>query len=508
MPESRNDKGAPTGDLRRRRKPKMPTTPDLPYNREAEIVCIGAAIIDPAALEQIVTIVVPADFFMPAHQKIAEMIFKLYGDEKAVDVTSVCQIMDGQLGKVNGIPAEKYLADLAVGVPGSASAVWSARRVAECSRVRQFYAYCQEAGKHALADPEVFPDVLADHANRVEQLRASGRLGSYLENVCLAKVEPKSVSWLWPGRIPLGKLTLFCGDPSLGKSCISLDIAARITTDGIMPDGRQGATGRAALLSAEDDAHDTIRPRCDLAGADVSKVHLITGIRNRGESTPLALDEHIPHLRRYFTKHPDIRLLIVDPLDAFAGATDGHRSVEVRKLLAPLKVLAEDFSVAIVGIKHLSKSGGSKAVYRSLGSIAWIAAARVAWYVQADADDPGRRLFLSAKNNLVADCAGMAYRLHDEDGWPHVAWEAGEINLSADAALANEAMDPEERAALVEAAAWLRTELQAAPRAVAEVKTEAKKAGFSESTLRRAARKVGVKVHKSGFGGKWTWGLP
>src|SRR5262249_50721062 len=38
------------------------------------------------------------------------------------------------------------------------------------------------------------------------------------EGVCLAQVEARTVEWLWPARLPLGKLTILDGDPGLGKS--------------------------------------------------------------------------------------------------------------------------------------------------------------------------------------------------------------------------------------------------------------------------------------------------
>ena len=44
---------------------------------------------------------------------------------------------------------------------------------------------------------------------------------------CLADVAPQPVRWLWPSRIALGKLTVFAGRPDLGKSFITLDIAAQ-----------------------------------------------------------------------------------------------------------------------------------------------------------------------------------------------------------------------------------------------------------------------------------------
>ena len=34
------------------------------------------------------------------------------------------------------------------------------------------------------------------------------------------------MEWLWRGRIPLGMLTMFAGDPKLGKSYFTLTLAA------------------------------------------------------------------------------------------------------------------------------------------------------------------------------------------------------------------------------------------------------------------------------------------
>ena len=42
--------------------------------------------------------------------------------------------------------------------------------------------------------------------------------------------------WLWPNRIPLGKLTLIAGYPSSGKTSIALDIAARVSRGAAAPD--------------------------------------------------------------------------------------------------------------------------------------------------------------------------------------------------------------------------------------------------------------------------------
>lgn len=49
--------------------------------------------------------------------------------------------------------------------------------------------------------------------------------------VRLSDVEPESVSWLWKSYIPYGKVTLIAGDPGLGKSWSTMDLAARLTVE-------------------------------------------------------------------------------------------------------------------------------------------------------------------------------------------------------------------------------------------------------------------------------------
>jgi hypothetical protein len=53
--------------------------------------------------------------------------------------------------------------------------------------------------------------------------------------VRLDDVAPTGIRWLWPGRIPLGRVTLLVSDPGLGKS-LTLDIAARVSRGAPWPD--------------------------------------------------------------------------------------------------------------------------------------------------------------------------------------------------------------------------------------------------------------------------------
>src|SRR5271163_2456183 len=59
----------------------------------------------------------------------------------------------------------------------------------------------------------------------------------------VSDVEAHPVRWIWEGRIACGHMTLLAGSPGTGKSQISCDVAAHITTGGDWPDGGKAPRG-------------------------------------------------------------------------------------------------------------------------------------------------------------------------------------------------------------------------------------------------------------------------
>lgn len=347
--------------------------------------------------------------------------------------------------------------------------------------------------------------------------------GRRLRVRCLADVEPTAIRWLWPGRIALGKITMIAGHPGLGKSFLTCDFAARVSAGLPWPDVRDLCPqGQVLILNGEDDPSDTIRPRLDAAGADVSKVHFIDGVDStrEGEIDPFELARDTRLLRDHIEATPDVRLLVIDPVSAYIGQVDDHRNSEVRGLLRPLADLAHETGVAIVLVTHLNKGVG-EAINRVIGSIAWAAAARAAWAVIRDPDDEKRRLLLCLKNNIGLESLGMAYRIASPPGEGDLAalsavgrveWESEPLSVRADDVLGAPRGEGvlDLAPARAEAVGFLRELLKHGPVASEQIKIEAKSADVKWASVRRAKETIGIVARKVGFGEKagWCWVLP
>ncbi len=225
------------------------------------------------------------------------------------------------------------------------------------------------------------------------------------------------------------------------------------------------------------------------------------------------LSRDIAALEAAILSCPGCKLVVIDPISAYLGGkADSHNNTDVRGVLAPLAALAERHGVAVLCISHLSKSPATPAVYRTLGSIAFIAAARAAFLVARSPTDPDgkKRLMIPVKNNLGNDSTGLEFVLSaiHSGGQPIVEWSAVPVDMSADEALApperRRGPDPDERD---EAEEFLAAALADGPRLAREVFKAAKAADISERTLRRAKKTLGVEVDRDKVPGPWYWRL-
>jgi hypothetical protein len=338
-----------------------------------------------------------------------------------------------------------------------------------------------------------------------------------------ASVTPERVKWLWPGRIPFGKLTVTDGDPGLGKSTVILDVSARTTTASPMPDGHRPDTPRGVLLlSAEDGVADTIVPRLTAAGANLELVTIIDHVTDDDGPRPVELPADIDRIQTYTASllygdddqaWSTPGLVVVDPLMAFlAGTVNANSDQDVRRVLYRLKVMAEETGCAVVAIRHLNKRDGGNPLYRGGGSIGIIGAARAGLLVGVDPDDDGRRILAVSKSNLAAKPTSLAYRLVGDGrlGVAKVVWD-GATEHTAEDLLGRPAERPAPK--LEAAEAFLEKALATEARPVTWLQKVAKDRRLSWRTVQTAKEALEVIAWRKGEegrkgGGAWWWRLP
>jgi putative DNA primase/helicase len=317
----------------------------------------------------------------------------------------------------------------------------------------------------------------------------------------LSQVRSERLTWLWERWLPRGKLTLLDGDPGIGKSLLTLDLAARLTRGIALPGGAPSEPRSVLLLAAEDDAADTTRPRAEAAGADLDRLIVLSGPAIRSLQFP----ESLPKLAEVIDRHRP-ELLIIDPIVAFLSPKIGANADQsIRRVLSQLAAIGEAADCTILMVRHLRKAGSKNALYRGSGSIGFIASARTAWLAARHPDHPEFAVLAVSKCNLADPPASLGYRVKpDANGLPVIDWlEPLDISANALGIIPTETLRPREKA--IE---WLRQQLANGPRKVSEIMALAASGAIPERTLLRAKSELRVqskRVDLKPTGHEWWW---
>lgn len=489
------------------------TSPDL-----AERAVLGLMLRDPPCVAEVRALgLSPHEFYADAHVRVALAVYALAdagGDFDAVRVADELT-RRGWLADLGGVgPAHAFLAELAGAFASPSQLAHHVGAVREAAQLRTLrrgvLALAEDARNEAVGLGE-----LLDNAGRFAAERLGGPAAdAAAEDVPvitrMADVQPERITWLWQGWLPDGCLCVLDGDPGLGKSSLTLDLAARLSTGEALPplEGLDRGRGPQAtlLLGAEDPLKFVVRPRLDAMGADVSLIHALEGFTCKDGSDRLVM---LPgDLRRVakFIEDNGVRLVVVDPLMAFLGSdTDAHKDQDVRRVLRPLSQLADKLRIVVLLVRHLNKLSGGPALYRGGSSIGITGAARASLICGRD---PNEDRFVVAMNklNVGPKPPSLAYRLQSAGMASRVVWD-GEVELRPDQILGHgpPTGEPGQQRrkgrppdALREARQFLADLLSGGPVETAEMKRRAKELLIADATLDRARADLGVEPYRDG----------
>ena len=339
---------------------------------------------------------------------------------------------------------------------------------------------------------------------------------------CMADIEAKPVEWLWPGMIARGKISMLAGNPGLGKSQITAAITGIVTTGGPWPiTGERCEPGDVIIVSAEDDAADTIRPRLEAVGADLSRCIVLDAVHEQkvdGEKRirALNLQSDIVRLGHHLSRQQAC-LIVLDPITAYLGSINSHKNTDVRAALAPLRQARRRAWVGGAGRNTPEQDQrfrrGADAIFRGVWR-SWRPHGR-----RSSSPKTGTMRItrwsvcppkiISPRIRRVWASRYKASPSPAESQPRRVVWEPEPVVMTADEAVARQP-DEEERDAFDEAVELLRNMLKAGPVGAADIKHEAMQCNITDKVLRRASRRLNVQKQREGFGkgGVWKWSLP
>ena len=327
----------------------------------------------------------------------------------------------------------------------------------------------------------------------------------------LAEVEERPISWLWPGHLALGRLTVVAGEPGAGASLLLLEVASRVSRGRSFPPRAfpgaehdvSDAPREAAevLLITHQDLAEVVKPRLAALGADTKMFHVmgdvpdVTFIEETPCVRPFRAYSDLAHLDSFLASTPSVKLVVIDPLDLYLE--QGNRSFP-SKTLRELGELAARRGVAIVAAARAPEVPGAVNLRRWLDKLSGVAELALLFAVVRDRRRPCRRYLAAAKNTL----ADMDDALSFETPEGRVAW--GRRRVSAAVCWATAARLDQE-----DAARWLRDELGLGPKTAKELRAAADEAGIPWHVVYRSKGIAGADCGRvgGGAGSYFVWSL-
>lgn len=346
--------------------------------------------------------------------------------------------------------------------------------------------------------------------------RAEGRIEEDEEDgerpritaVRLSEVEEENIDWIWFPYLARGELTILEGDPGLGKSYLA-QMVARNLIDGVelpSPSPRAVKPGPVVYFDIENSAGSVTKKRMVWNGTKNLQLYIQV-------QEPFSVDDEdaMDEVYDILEKFRPI-MVTFDTINTYMGKADTYKASEVTQQMGRFREMAKRFNCAVLVLRHLTKGGKDKALYRGQGSIAFTGMARVVISMGIVPDSDDQLAIAVTKINVAKKPPALTFDITETNPKTHASrFDWGEyIELSADD-LINSAPEKKDKADhKAEAKKWLEEQLGDGAVEVDRIKRKAEALSIAERTLQRAATELGVERKTSGFGRnkQTTWELP
>ncbi|MGH7771154.1 MAG: replicative DNA helicase [Candidatus Binatia bacterium] len=356
-----------------------------PQNLEAESSVLGAIMLEDNAINPVLEILIPEDFYRESHRKIFRAMIELSNRNEPIDLITLSDLLKAR-GELEAVGGSAYLASLNALVPTAANVSYYARIVREKAILRHLISAATEIATRGFEEQGNVDEFL-DTAEKVifdisekkikssfvmigemikDSLKLVEKLYERKEMVTGVPTGYKDLDRLTAGLQP-SDLIVVAGRPSMGKTAFCLNVATHAALE---------AGIGVALFSLEMAKEQLVlRMLCSEARVDNSKVRAgylgerdfprLANAAARLHEAPIYIDDtpaiSILELRAKARrlvrdKGKRVGLVVLDYLQLMRGmGTAPNREQEISEISRSLKALAKELSVPVIAISQLNR---------------------------------------------------------------------------------------------------------------------------------------------------------
>lgn len=355
-----------------------------PHALEAERALLGSLLIDPHRLPDVMLLITADDFQSPDNGALFGVMVECYEGNSAMDLVMLSQILADR--KILNTPDwQSWLVNLANDCPAGAHATYYAKQVREKSVVRRLITSCAETLEDIDDDPGDASGLLDRAEQRVSAIATNSaaahetNLAALVQNILDGENQVTgtlsgfaSLDMILDGFRP-GDVVIVAARPSMGKTAIAMNIAAKIaahTPVGVISIEMTNEQLVHRLIASESGVSLHSLRKKNLTSEQMPRLHKgCEFLRNaplfiaemRGAITPMTIRAQA---RRMVHAH-GVKVLVIDYLQLIdPGKRFENRNVEVGYISRQIKQTAQDLGIAIILVSQLSRGTESREDHR------------------------------------------------------------------------------------------------------------------------------------------------
>ncbi|MEE4354169.1 MAG: replicative DNA helicase [Desulfatiglans sp.] len=379
-------------------KPKAQSAPFHlkvpPHNVEAEQAVLGAVLINNDAVNEIMDLLSPEDFYREANGAMFEGILDLYNRSEPIDIITLSQILSRK-NLIERIGGTDYLASLVDAVSTSAGIAYHAKIIKDLSVRRKLISQCSTISELCFQEWENAEDLLERAEQSIfdiaednvregfnslakvidssfKKLESSAAVDGYITGVPTGFTE---FDRLTAGLQP-SDLIIIAGRPSMGKTALALNIgynAARAINKGVAVFSLEMSKQQLGIrLLGFDSAIDATKLRTGLL-RDKEWARL-TESASRLSELPIFIDDssaitvlEMKAKCRRLKKQGNLAMVIIDYMQLIQGRSSAEsRQLEMSEISRVLKGLAKDLDLPVIALSQLNRKVEERSTNRPL----------------------------------------------------------------------------------------------------------------------------------------------